>query len=46
MLSRGLDEKTAKSLLINGFASETFEKINDEEIRKYVSQQFERWVDE
>ena len=45
MRSRGLDEKTAKSLLINGFASETFEKINDEEIRKYVSQQFERWVD-
>ena len=46
MRSRGLDEKTAKSLLINGFASEIFDKINDKEIKNYVSQQFERWVDE
>ena len=46
MQSRGLDQNTAKSLLINGFASEIFEQINDETIQKYIFQQFNKWINE
>ncbi len=36
LMSRGLDQKTAKKLLINGFLLDVVEKITDEEIKKLI----------
>ena len=38
LMSRGLDKKTAKELLINGFLLDVVEKITDEEIKKLLKQ--------
>ncbi len=38
LMSRGLDQKTAKELLINGFLLDVVEKITDEEIKKLLKQ--------
>ena len=35
-MSRGLGQKTAKELLINGFLLDVVEKITDEEIKKLI----------
>ena len=35
-MSRGLDQMTAKELLINGFLLDVVEKITDEEIKKLI----------
>jgi len=45
MRSRGLDEKTAKSLLVNGFASEVFDKINNKNTKKFIINEFNSWLD-
>jgi len=37
LMSRGLDQKTAKELLINGFLLDVVEKITDEEIKKLIN---------
>ena len=36
LMSRGLDQKTAKKLLINGFLLDVVEKITDDEIKKLL----------
>ena len=36
LMSRGLDQKTAKKLLIDGFLLDVVEKITDEEIKKLL----------
>ncbi len=36
LMSRGLDQNTAKELLINGFLLDVVEKITDEEIKKLI----------
>ena len=36
LMSRGLDNKTAKELLITGFFLDVVEKITDEEIKKLI----------
>ena len=36
LMSRGLDQKTAKELLISGFLLEVVDKITDEEIKKLI----------
>ena len=36
LMSRGIDQKTAKELLINGFLLDVVEKITDEEIKKLI----------
>ncbi len=36
LMSRGLDQKTAKELLINGFLLDVVEKITDEKIKKLI----------
>ncbi len=36
LMSRGLDQKTAKELLINGFLLDVIEKITDEEIKRLI----------
>ncbi len=36
LMSRGLDQKTAKELLISGFLLDVVEKITDEEIKKFI----------
>ena len=36
LMSRGLDKKTAKELLITGFLLDVVEKITDEEIKKLI----------
>ena len=35
-MSRGLDQKTAKELLISGFLLDVVEKITDDEIKKLL----------
>ena len=35
-MSRGLDYKTARELIINGFLLDVVEKITDEQIKKLV----------
>jgi Fe-S cluster assembly protein SufD len=42
--SRGLDAVSAKALLINGFANEVVDDINNEEIRDYTRRLFESWL--
>ena len=36
LMSRGLDYKTARGLIINGFLLDVVEKITDEQIKKLV----------
>ncbi len=36
LMSRGLNQKTAKELLINGFLLDVVEKITDDEIKKFL----------
>lgn len=38
--ARGLDAETAKALLVLGFVSEMFEKIEDDALQQYVEKQF------
>tara|TARA_B100001964_G_scaffold16558_1_gene17112 strand:- start:711 stop:1091 length:381 start_codon:yes stop_codon:yes gene_type:complete len=42
--SRGLDAVSAKALLINGFANEVVDDINNEEIRDYTRRLLEAWL--
>lgn len=42
--SRGLDPLTAKSLLIRGFVTELLDSIKNENIRKYITDQFSNWL--
>ena len=44
MRSRGLDEDTATSLLIDGFAAEIFETIKNKKIQKFILKQFKKWM--
>jgi len=43
--SRGLDIISAKMLLIQGFASELISKISDKEIKNYLLDQFNSWLE-
>ena len=42
--SRGLDPVSAKALLINGFANEVVDDINNEEVRDYPRRLLESWL--
>ena len=42
--SRGLDPVSAKALLINGFANEVVDDINNEEVRDYTRRLLESWL--
>ena len=42
--SRGLDAVSAKALLVNGFANEVVDDINNEEVRDYARQLLESWL--
>ena len=43
--SRGLDQVSARALLIRGFASEIIEALKDNEIRDHVTYYFDQWID-
>ena len=42
--ARGLDEQTAKRFLIQGFAKEILEAIEDEKSRQELEQQVFAWI--
>jgi Fe-S cluster assembly protein SufD len=42
--SRGLDVLSAKALLINGFANEVVDEINNEEAKDYARELLESWL--
>ncbi|MEL7028858.1 MAG: Fe-S cluster assembly protein SufD [Pseudomonadota bacterium] len=44
MRSRGLDERTARSLLISAFLAEAMEALTDETARGLVSERVEAWL--
>ena len=43
--SRGINDKTAKSILIHGFISEIFESVNNPEIINFIKSDFDRWIE-
>jgi Fe-S cluster assembly protein SufD len=43
--SRGLDQVSARALLVRGFASEIIEALKDSEIRDHVTNYFDQWID-
>ena len=42
--SRGLDVLSAKALLMNGFANEVVDEINNEEAKDYARELLESWL--
>ena len=42
--SRGIDFKTAKSILIQGFISEIFESIDNPELTNFIKNDFDKWI--
>tara|TARA_A100001037_G_scaffold306771_1_gene355305 strand:- start:16045 stop:17313 length:1269 start_codon:yes stop_codon:yes gene_type:complete len=42
--SRGLDLMESKALLVNGFANELLDKIKQESVRAFITNQFENWL--
>ncbi len=43
--SRGIDEKTARNLLVQGFAAEMLDAITDEAVRGHFETALNRWLD-
>jgi Fe-S cluster assembly protein SufD len=43
--SRCLDLETAKSLLVRGFAAELFDTVKDENIKSFLMDCFDNWLD-
>jgi len=43
--SRGIDDKTAKSILIHGFISEIFDSVDNLEIINYIKSDFDKWIE-
>jgi Fe-S cluster assembly protein SufD len=43
--SRGIDYKTAKSILIHGFVSEIFDSADNLEIINYIKSDFDKWIE-
>ena len=43
--SRGIDYKTAKSILIHGFVSEIFDSADNLEIINYIKSNFDKWIE-
>ena len=43
--SRGLDQVSARALLVRGFASEIIEALKNNEIRDHVTNYFDQWID-
>ncbi len=44
MRSRGIDEKSAIAILVNGFVSEIIDDINHIDVSNYVKSYFEDWI--
>ena len=44
MQSRGIDEKSAIAILVNGFVSEIIDDINHIDVSNYVKSYFEDWI--
>ena len=44
MRSRGIDQETATSLLVYGFASEVIESISDEDTQNLIIRNFNNWI--
>ncbi len=44
--SRGIDYKTAKSILIHGFISEIFESLENPKIVNIIKSDFDKWIED
>ena len=44
--SRGIDDKTAKSILIHGFISEIFESLENPKIVNIIKSDFDKWIED
>ena len=42
--SRGINEKTAKSILIRGFTSEIFDQIDNIIFKEVIEKLFDKWM--
>ena len=42
--SRGVDQQSARALMVGGFASEIIENLNNIEIKNYVRKFFDDWI--
>ena len=42
--SRGIDRKSASSLLIRGFVSELIDELNNLDIKNYLFYRFDNWL--
>ena len=45
-MTRGIDSKNAKKLLINGFLNEIFENIPNQSIKNFLEKNIEEQIDE
>jgi Fe-S cluster assembly protein SufD len=43
--SRGIDQDSARALLVRGFGSEIIEALENNEIRDHITNYFNQWID-
>ena len=43
--SRGINEITAKSILIHGFISEILDTVNNHDIKSFIKSNFDKWIE-
>ena len=43
--SRGINEKTAKSMLIHGFISEVLDTVDNHDLKKFYKVNFDKWIE-
>ena len=43
--SRGINEKTAKSMLIHGFISEILDTVDNHDLKNFIKVNFDKWIE-
>ena len=43
--SRGINEKTAKSMLIHGFISEVLDTVDNHDLKNFIKVNFDKWIE-
>ena len=43
--SRGINEKTAKSMLIHGFISEILDTVDNHGLKNFIKVNFDKWIE-
>ena len=44
--SRGINEKTAKSMLIHGFISEILDTVDNHDLKNFIKGNFDKWIED